>query len=150
MKVFFSCKKIIILWNFFLYRKFHPVQEISSRNKCLSTWKRTCCDIKFLPSSWDRRSPTLARNFFLWQEFLSCDNKFLPVTRNFFLLQNIFLWHKISYYCKKFLPVAKHFLLRKIYVCDNVEISVNISWEPEDFVGAWLPGSRGISHPATH
>ena len=127
--------------------KFLPVQEISSGNKCLSTWKTTCCNIRFPPSSWDWKFPTLARNFFLWQEFFSCDKKFLPVARNFFLLQTIFLWPETSYCDKKFLPVAKHFLPRKIHVCDNAWISANISCEPEDFVGAWLPGSRGISHP---
>ena len=123
MNVFSSCKQIIIVWNIFLYRKFHPVQEISFRNNCLSTWKTTCCDIKFPPSSWDRKFPTLARNFFLWLEFF-------PVTRNFFLWQEIssfykkiFLWPEISYCGKKFLPGAKHFLLRKIYVCDNAWIS---------------------------
>ena len=26
-------------------------------------------------------------------------------------------------------------------------IAAKILWESEDFVGAWLPGSPGISHP---
>ena len=147
VKVFSSYKRIISVWDFFLYKKFHPVQEIYSKNKCLSTWKTTWCDIEFPQSSWNKKIPTLARNFFLWQEFFSCNKKFLPVTRNLFFLQKIFLWLQISYCGKNFLPVEKYFLLRKIYVCDNARISANISCEPEDFVGAWLPGSRGISHP---
>ena len=84
-----SCTGNIIVWNFFLYRILPSVQEISSRNKCLSTWKMTCCDTEFPPSSWDRKHPTVTRNFFLWQEISSYDKKFLPVTRNFFLWEEI-------------------------------------------------------------
>ena len=96
---------------------------------------------KFLP---------VTRICFLWQEISSfykkssCGQKFLTVARNFLL------WQEISYCGKKFLPVAKHFLLRKIYVCDNAWISANISCEPEDFVGAWLPGSLEIPPPCQH
>ena len=134
--------------------EFLPVQEISS---CIGHF-------------FSKYMPINVKNYFIWHEispkllgqeisyfdkkflpvqrfFSSCDKKFLPVTRNLFLLQKIFLWPEISYCGKKFLPVAKYFLLRKIYVCDNAWISANISCEPEDFVGAWLPGSRGISHP---
>ena len=111
MKGISSCTGNIIVWNFFLYRILPSVQEISSRNKCLSTWKMTCCDTEFPPSSWDRKLPTVTRNFFLWQEISSYDKKFLPVTRNFFL------WQDISSCDKKFLPVTRNFfLLQKIFL----------------------------------
>ena len=147
----------------------------------------TCCDTEFPPSSWDRKLPTVTRNFFLWQEISSYDKKFLPVTRNFFLWQdisscdkkflpvtrNFFLWQEISSYYKKsscgkkVLPMKQEnifglqksigltgtfcFILHEIpscQICDKYAwISANISCEPEDFVGTWLPGSPGISHP---
>ena len=135
--------------------KFLLVQEISSRNLCLSTWKTICCDIKF---------PTFARNFlpvtrivFLWQEFFSCDKNFFLVTRIFFLWQAIFcdkkflpftknplLWSEISFCDKKFLTVAKHFLLRKIYV---YLLFVNFcqhfvwAWRFRGSLAPWLPGN---------
>ena len=186
MKGISSCTGNIIVWNFFLYRILPSVQEISSRNKCLSTWKMTCCDTEFPPSSWDRKLPTVTRNFFLWQEISSYDKKFLPVTRNFFLWQdisscdkkflpvtrNFFLWQEISSYYKKsscgkkVLPMKQEnifglqksigltgtfcFILHEIpscQICDKYAwISANISCEPEDFMGTWLPGSPGISH----
>ena len=110
--IFFSCKVNFFLqllsvkqfsfceWNLFLYRKFSPVQEISSRNICLSTWGTTWCDIKFSPSSWDRTFFPVTRNFFLWQEISSyykqssCDKKYLTVARNFLLWQDISSWGK--------------------------------------------------------
>ena len=108
-----------------------------------------CCDTKFSPSSWDRKFPTLARNFFLWQEFFSCYNKFLPLTRNFFLLQKIFLWPEISYCGKKFLTVARNFFLWQNISCwgkymfvitreflPTFRVSLKISWEP----GSLAPG----------
>ena len=108
--------------------QFLPVQENFSRNNYLSTWKTTCCDIKFPPSSWTGNFflwqeiflvtiQYVARNSFLWPEtsycgkkffpmtrIFSCCKKFLPVTRNFFL-------YKKSSCGKKFLTVARHFLL---------------------------------------
>ena len=133
--------------------KFLLVQEISSRNLCLSTWKTICCDIKF---------PTFARNFlpvtrivflwqeffFLWQEFFSCDKNFFPVASNF-LWQEISSFYKKSSCGQKFLSVARNFLLWQNISCwgkymflltrellPTFRVSLKISWEP----GSLAPG----------
>ena len=100
----------------------------------------------------------MTRNFCLWQEISYCGKKFLSVARHFFL-------RKMSVCDNTFAPENLFFLQESIcltgtfclilqktlscQICDkNTWISANISCELEDFVGAWLPGSRGISHPA--
>ena len=95
-----------------------------------------------------------------WHEISSCDKKFLSFTK-------IFLWQEISSCGKTFLPEENIclspedlflllqesicltgtfcFILQKTLscqICDkNTWISAKISCEPEDLVGAWLPGS---------
>ena len=127
------------------YKKFLPMtknfflrQEISS------------CDKKFLPAT---------RNFFLWQDISALDKRFLSVTINFFL------WQLITCSAKEFLSVTRKYFLHvvcdrknsfiwqeirtlKSNLCQNSMNCWQISRESEDFVGAWLPGSRWISHPA--
>ena len=107
------------------------------------------CDKNFLPAT---------RNFFLWEEISASDKRFLSVKINFFL------WQSITYSAKKFLPVTRKYFLHvvcdrknsfiwqeirtlKSNLCQNSVNCWQISWESEDFVGAWLPGSRLISHP---
>ena len=146
-------KANIFMWRYFLPVKESSLYEISSCTGNFILYRKFLLEInayqheKRLDVTWNFSQAPGTGNFLLWQEICSWDKNFLPVTRNLFLLQKSFLWPAISYYGKKFLPVAKYFLLRKIHVCDNAWISANILCESEDFVGAWLPNSRGISHP---
>ena len=110
-------------------------------------------------SSYDKKYLPATRNFFVWQEINAFDKWFLPMTINFFL------WKLITCSAKKFLPVTKNIscmlcVIRRISLFDRKyrplsQICAKTTWnadkiscESEDFVGAWLPGSRLISHPA--
>ena len=109
-------------------------------------------------SSYDKKYLPATRNFFVWQEINAFDKRFLPMTINFFL------WKLITCSAKKFLPVTKNIscmlcVIRRISLFDRKyrplsQICAKTTWnadkiscESEDFVGAWLPGSRLISHP---
>ena len=109
-------------------------------------------------SSYDKKYLPATRNFFVWQEINAFDKRFLPMTINFFL------WKLITCSAKKFLPVTKNIscmlcVIRRISSFDRKyrplsQICAKTTWnadkiscESEDFVGAWLPGSRLISRP---
>ena len=67
----------------------------------------------------------MPRSFFLWQENISC---------------MLCLIGRIPSFDRKFAALSQ--------ICAKTAwITAKISCESEDFVGAWLPGSRLISHP---
>jgi len=150
LKGFSSGKGNIIVWNFYMYRKFLPeINAYLYENNSL--WQ------------------FVARNFFLWQKISFCSKKFLPVARHLLFRKisdcgMIFAWKSCYSSERKILPMTqeKFFLLQKsiglagtfciiwqevpsCQVCDKmhkflptfrVSVSIKISWEP----GSLAPG----------
>ena len=138
----------------------------------------TCCDIKLPPKLLKQEISSSDKKFlpvtiFLWQEMFYYGTKFLSMARNFLVWQEILpvarhLFVTIVLHENNVLLPKRKFLLQEtigltwtfciiwqeISSCQSCAkgewISADFSWEPEDFVGAWLPGSPGISHPDYH
>ena len=103
-------------------RKFRPKQRESDATgafKIAVIWKKSFFLWQEISSD-AKKWLLVIVHFCLCQEIFSCDKKFLPVTRNFFL------WQEISQIHTK-----------------TARIVAKISYESEDFVGTWPPGSPG-------
>ena len=150
----FSCDKKSLIWH-----------EIPSCDRNL-IWcqEMSSCDRTFLPltrnfflwqenSSRNKKFPPGTRNSFFRKEISSCDKKFMP------LIRYSFLWQDISSCGNWLLAVPRYFPSCCVWYKEFLQMTGNterpwsqirakaawttakISWEPEDFVGAWLPGS---------
>ena len=95
-------------------------------------------------------------NFFLWQKFSNCGiNSLLRqevsfCDKTFFLMpRNFFLWQEISASDKNLLPVTWNYFhwQENISCMSKSNLRQNSLNCCKNFVGAWLPGSWGISHP---